>query len=205
MAESSKRAGSIIIAAILLAGVLFIGANIAGWSPFGGDPYTQVGPTVVESVRDVAKLTTVEMVEYTTVEKGNDFGWLNWARGDRIFLFAVARIGAGVDMEQMTTLSFEVDEESGRVSVELPASEIIFVEVDSEATQVYDRDTGLFTRGDAQLESDARQVAEEVLLGAAIEHGILDRATTNAKETISSFLMGVGYTEVIFVDAAPTS
>ena len=37
------------------------------------------------------------MVEYTTIEKGNDFGWLNWARGDRIFLFAVARIGAGVE------------------------------------------------------------------------------------------------------------
>ena len=200
MAESSKRAGSVVIAAVLIAGLLFIGSNLAGWSPFGGDEYTQVGPTVVESVRDVAKLTTVEMVEYTTVEKGNDFGWLNWARGDRIFLFAVARIGAGVDMEQVTTLNFEVDEDSGRVTVQLPPSEIIFVEVDSEATQVYDRDTGLLTRGDAQLESDARQVAEEVLLSAAIDHGILDRAYTNAKATISSLLMGVGYTEVIFVD-----
>jgi Protein of unknown function (DUF4230) len=204
MAESSRRAGSIIIAAVLIAGIFFIGANLAGWSPFkgfAGDPYTQVGPTVVESVRDVAKLTTVEMVEYTTVEKGNDFGWLNWARGDRIFLFAVARIGAGVDMEQVTTLNFEVDEETGRVTVQLPEPEIIFVEVDSEATQVYDRDTGLFTKGDAQLESDARQVAQDVLLSAAIEHGILDKARTNAKATISSFLTGVGYAEVIFVDA----
>ncbi len=203
MAESSRRAGSIVIAAVLVAGVFFIGANLAGWSPFGGERYTQVGPTVVESVRDVAKLTTVEMVEYTTVEKGNDYGWLNWARGDRIFLFAVARIGAGVDMEQVTTLNFEVNEESGQVTVQLPAPEIIFVEVDSEATQVYDRDTGLLTRGDPQLESDARQIAEEVLLNAAIEHGILDRARTNAKATIASLLEGVGYTEVIFVDAEP--
>ena len=106
VAESSKRAGSIVIAAVLIAGLFFLGANLAGWSPLkglGGEPYTQVGPTVVDSVRDVAKLTTVEMVEYTTVEKGNDFGWLNWARGDRIFLFAVARIGAGVDMQRVTT------------------------------------------------------------------------------------------------------
>jgi hypothetical protein len=79
----------------------------------------------------------------------------------------------------------------------------MFIEVDSEATQVYDRDTGLFTSGDAQLESDARQVAEEILLNAAIEHGILDRARTNAKATIASLLEGVGYTEVIFVDADP--
>ncbi len=203
MAESSRRAGSIVIAAVLIAGVFFIGANLAGWSPFGGERYTQVGPTVVESVRDVAKLTTVEMVEYTTVEKGNDYGWLNWARGDRIFLFAVARIGAGVDMEQVSTLNFEVNEESGQVTVQLPAPEIIFVEVDSDASQVYVRDTGLLTRGDPQLESDARQIAEEVLLNAAIEHGILDRARTNAKATIAGLLEGVGYTEVIFVDAQP--
>ena len=202
MAESSKRVGSLVIAAVLIAGLFFVLFNVGGWSPFGGDEYTQVGPTVVDSVRDVAKLTTVEMVEYTTVEKGNDFGWLNWARGDRIFLFAVARIGAGIDMERVTTLNFEVDEESGMVTVQLPEPEIIFVEVDSEGTQVYDRDTGLFTKGDSQLESDARQVAEEVLLNSAIEHGILEKARVNAEATIRSLLVGVGYTEVIFVEAA---
>ncbi|MCP4307467.1 MAG: DUF4230 domain-containing protein [bacterium] len=206
MAESSKRAGSIVIAAVLIAGLFFLGANLAGWSPLkglGGEPYTQVGPTVVDSVRDVAKLTTVEMVEYTTVEKGNDFGWLNWARGDRIFLFAVARIGAGVDMQRVTTSNFEVDEDTGRVTVQLPLPEIIFVEVDNDGTQVYDRDTGLFTKGDSQLESDARQVAEEVLVNAALDHGIMDKAQSNAEETISSFLKGVGYTEVVFIDPDP--
>ncbi|MCP4965819.1 MAG: DUF4230 domain-containing protein [bacterium] len=206
MAESSKRAGSIVIAAVLIAGLFFLGANLAGWSPLkglGGEPYTQVGPTVVDSVRDVAKLTTVEMVEYTTVEKGNDFGWLNWARGDRIFLFAVARIGAGVDMQRVSTSNFEVDEDTGRVTVQLPLPEIIFVEVDNDGTQVYDRDTGLFTKGDSQLESDARQVAEEVLVNAALDHGIMDKAQSNAEETISSFLKGVGYTEVVFIDPDP--
>lgn len=202
MAESSRRAGSLIIAAILIAGLFFIGANLAGWSPFkglSGEPYTQVGPTVVDSVRDVAKLTTVEMVEYTTVEKGNDFGWLNWARGDRIFLFAVARIGGGVDMELVTTSNFEVNEETGSVTVQLPPAEVIFVEVDGEATQVYDRDTGLLTKGDSQLESDARQVAQHVLVNAALEHGILDRAQANAETTIAGFLRGVGYTSVTFI------
>ena len=205
MADSSRRAGSILIVAVLIAGVFFAGANLAGWGPFkgiSGEPFTQVGPTVVDSVHDVAKLTTVEMVEYTTVEKGNDFGWLNWARGDRIFLFAVARIGGGVDMELVTTTSFEVDEETGSVTVELPPAEIIFVEVDIDATQVYDRDTGLFTKGDSQLESDARQVAEEVLVRAALEHGILEKAQANAETTIEGLLMGVGYTEVTFVTTA---
>jgi hypothetical protein len=198
MADSSRRAGSTLIAAVLIAGVFFIVANVAGWGPFSGEKYTQVGPTVVDSVRNVAKLTTVEMVEYTTVEKGNDFGWLNWARGDRIFLFAVARIGAGVDMEAVTTENFEVDQTSGTVTVRLPAPEIIFVEVDNEATRVYDRDTGLFTKGDLHLESDARQIAQQVLVNSAMEHGIMDKAEENAKITIENFLRGVGYTEVLF-------
>jgi hypothetical protein len=204
MAESPRRAGSILIVAVLIAGIFFAGANLGDWGPFkglSGEPFTQVGPTVVESVRDVAKLTTVEMVEYTTVEKGNDFGWLNWARGDRIFLFAVARIGGGVDMELVTTSNFEVNEDTGSVAVHLPPAEIVFVEVDGEATQVYDRDTGLFTKGDSQLESDARQVAEEVLVRAALEHGILEKARANAEATIGGFLMGVGYTDVTFVAA----
>jgi hypothetical protein len=205
MAESSRRAGSIVIIAVLIAGVFFIVSNIANWGPFkglGGEPYTQVGPSVVESVRDVAQLTTVEMVEYTTVEKGNDYGWLNWARGDRIFLFAVARIGGGIDMDLMSTSSFQVDEDSGVVTVELPPAQIIFVEVDTDATQVYDRDTGLFTKGDSQLETEARQVAEEILVNAALEHGILEKARANAETTIERFLEGLGYTEIVFVTGA---
>ena len=205
MADSSRSAGSILIVAVLVAGVFFIVANIANWGPFkglGGEPYTQVGPSVVESVREVAQLTTVEMVEYTTVEKGNDYGWLNWARGDRIFLFAVARIGGGIDLDLMTRESFAVDEENGSVTVELPPAEIIFIEVDTDATQVYDRDTGLFTKGDTQLETEARQVAEEILVGAALEHGILEKARDNAETTIERFLMGLGYTEVVFVTGA---
>ena len=205
MADSPRRASSILIVAVLIAGLFFIVANLASWGPFKGltgEPYTQVGPTVVESVRDVAKLTTVEMVEYTTVEKGNDYGWLNWARGDRIFVFAVARIGGGVDMEGVTTSNFEVDEDSGSVTVQLPPAEIIFVEVDNNATQVYDRDTGLFTKGDSQLETEARQVAEEILVRSALEHGILEKAQANAEATIEGLLTSVGYTEVTFVETS---
>lgn len=205
MADSSRSAGSIIIAAVLIAGVFFLVSNLMNWGPFkgiSGEPYTQVGPSVVESVRDVAQLTTVEMVEYTTVEKGNDFGWLNWARGDRIFLFAVARIGGGIDMDLMSTESFRVDEDTGKVTVELPPAQIIYIEVDTDATQVYDRDTGLFTKGDTQLESEARQVAEEILVNAALEHGILEEARANAETTIETFLNGLGYTDVVFVIGA---
>ncbi len=124
--------------------------------------------------------------------------------GDRIFLFAVARIGAGVDFDQVEVDDFDVNESSGRVTIRMPRSEIQFIEVDEEQTQVYNRDTGLFTRGDAQLESDARAVANDVLLQGALDKGILDLADENARTTITEFLEGLGYTEIEFLAPPPS-
>lgn len=158
--------------------------------------YEQIDPGTLSSVRSLASLTTVEMVEYTTVQKGTDYGWLDWAAGDHIEMFAVARIGAGIDLSALTTDSFTVDETTGHVTVSLPAAEITYVAIDNEATRVYDRDTGLFTKGDPQLESAARLVAEEVLVDSALGHGLLDRARASAEEVISGFLTSLGYPTV---------
>lgn len=110
----------------------------------------------------------------------------------------VAKIGAGIDFEQFYTESFEVDIESGTVFVEMPRAQITYVAIDNAQTQVIDRDTGLFTKGDPKLESDARQVAEQVLRDAAIEAGILDRAQKNARTIIEGLLLELGYTRVVF-------
>ncbi len=203
MADSSisSRIGAIVIAGVLILGAFFIGSAFSGFSIFGGgDEYTDVGQSVVEQVRNVAELTTVEVVESTTIEKGNDFGWLNWARGDRVFMFAVANIGAGIDFERFYSGSFQVDRESGTVTVEMPPAEITYISLDSEQTQVIDRSTGLFTKGNAQLESDARQIAEQVLQEAAIEAGILNLAEKNARNIIEGLLLELGYTRVVFVE-----
>jgi hypothetical protein len=41
------------------------------------EPFENIGPTVVRSIRSLANLTTVEYVEYTIVEKGTRSGILN--------------------------------------------------------------------------------------------------------------------------------
>ena len=208
MADSSvsSKVGAIVIAGVLILGAFFIGSAFSGFSLFGGgEEYTDVGQSVVEQVRNVAQLTTVEVVESTVIEKGNDFGWLNWARGDRIFMFVVAKIGAGIDFERFYSGSFDVDTETGTVTVELPSAEITYIALDNEQTQVIDRSTGFLTGGDAQLESDARQVAEQVLRESAIQSGILDRAEKNARSVIEGLLLELGYSRVVFVEPAAGS
>ena len=66
MAESSmsSKVGAIVIAGVLILGAFFIGSAFSGFSLFGGgDEYTDVGVSVVEKVRNIAELTTVEMVQ----------------------------------------------------------------------------------------------------------------------------------------------
>jgi hypothetical protein len=178
--------------------------NVAGSIPTPGDltaafqpePYEEIGPVVVRAIRDLATLTTVEQVQYTIVEKGTDEGFLAWARGDSLQLFAVARIGAGVDLGLVSVRSFDLGED-GVVELEIPRARIQYVAVDNQATQILDRDTGLFTRGDPRLESDARRLAEDVLQQAALDAGILDTAEENAREVITNFLLSLGYRDVI--------
>ena len=113
-------------------------------------------------------------------------------------MFVVAKIGAGIDFEGFDAESFEVDRESGTVTVRMPLAHITYVAMDNTQTQVIDRSTGVFTKGDPKLESDARQVAEKVLRNAAIEAGILDRAAKNARTIIEGLLLELGYTRVEF-------
>lgn len=198
--RAGRRLGAVVVIAVILAGLAFaaFSAFDLGWPDFiGGRPYQEVGPTVVESIQDLSELTSVEMVEYTTIEKGNDRGILNFLAGDRIFMFAVARVGAGVDLAKLDQESFVVDQETGTVIVNMPGAEVFYSYLDAEATQVVDRDTGLLVKGDAQLESEARREAESILLDQAIARGILDMARENAEATIAGFLHGLGYEHVV--------
>ena len=160
------------------------------------EPYLEISPAVVRSVQDMAQLTTVEMTEFTIVEKGTDEGWLQWARGDSVRLMAVAEIGAGVDLAGVGIEDISVTE-AGIVEITVPKAKIHYVAVDPEATQILERDKGLFTKGDPQLESEARVIAETVLVDAAHQGGILGTAEANTRVALRNLFVGLGYKDVI--------
>jgi hypothetical protein len=101
-----------------------------------------------------------------------------------------------VDISGLTATDFSVSDE-GVVEVTVPEAEIQYVAVDNDATEVLDRDMGLFTKGDPQLEGDARRVAETVLVDGAIEDGLLVQAEENATTVLTNFLLSLGYTDVV--------
>jgi hypothetical protein len=173
---------------------------------FEPEPYEEIGPVTITAIRDLAQLTTVETVQYTIVEKGTDEGWLRWARGDSLRMFAVARIGAGVDLAEVSVRDVSVDAD-GVVELTVPAAVILYVDPDEDATQVLERDVGIFTSGDPGLESDVRRIADEVLVENAIDEGILEQAEENAQSVLTDFLLSLGYNDVVvnFDEPVPTS
>jgi len=192
-----------VFALILVAGIFAISLLLAQIPSFNlpsfitGEEYQDVGIVVVDEMQDLAELTTVEMVETTTIERGDDHGILNLVLGDSLYMFAAARIGAGVDLSTLSEDSFTVDHETGVVEIEVPRAQIFYAYLDSDSTTVLDRDTGLLTKGDDQLESTTRVEAERILVAQAVEAGILDRAQANAEDVLSGFFRSMGYTDVV--------
>jgi hypothetical protein len=83
--------------------------------------------------------------------------------------------------------------------VTLPPAEVFVATLDNEKSYVYDRETGIFTKGVADLETLARQSAEQEILKAAMEDGILAQAQINAEAFLLKFFAALGFPNTIFV------
>lgn len=153
--------------------------------------------TVIKELRSLNRLETASF----TIEKIIDAGTSGSALrqffvGDRLLLIAHGEVIAGFDLSRLDENSLSVeDDETLRLS--LPAPEILVSRLDNEETRVYDRRTGIFTRGDEDLESQARQAAEETIRDAACKGGILDEASKNARSQLTALFKTAGYTTVI--------
>ena len=85
----------------------------------------------------------------------------------------------------------------------LPPAEVFVAALDNSRTYVYDRRTGVAGLN-VQLETAARQEAEQLMLQAAIESGLLEKAEGNARDVLRSLLLSLGFEHVIFVKEIPT-
>jgi hypothetical protein len=114
--------------------------------------------------------------------------------GDRLLLVVHGEAIAGVDLSKLQPSDVVVNRQS--ISIHLPPAEIFTVRLDNAKTRVYSRDTGLFSSPDPNLEGEVRQEAERQLQAAALQDGILNTADKNARQTLTTMLMGLGFGNV---------
>jgi hypothetical protein len=154
--------------------------------------------TVIKQVRNLSRLETAQYSIEKVITAETRQGALAGLFGDRLLFVAHGDVIAGVDLGKVQTSDIRVAPD-GSVTLILPAAEIFVATLDNDLSYVYDRQTGLFTNADQNLETQARQVAEAEIEQAALEDGVLTLAQTNAAAFMESLLRSLGYTSVTII------
>ncbi len=152
--------------------------------------------TYITQVQALARLETIQysVEKVITAEIGQ--GTFGFLFGDKLLFVAHGTVIAGIDMGKMNAGDMQLN--NGTLHVRLPASEIFIATLDNDKSYVYDRQTGALTRGDTNLETTARQAAEQEIRKAAEEDGILGQAQKNGVTFLSKFFTALGYPNATF-------
>ncbi len=211
---------SILILVALAAGVYFIVETVRESAAAATAPFQQVNqanqalqtqvsqlinpmPTIIPDpvtyINEIRALARLETIQYSvekviTAEIGQ--GTFSFAFGDKLLFVAHGIVIAGIDMEKLQPADMRLD--NGVLYVRLPPTEIFIATLDNEKSYVYDRETGLLTKGEMDLETLARQAAEDEIRKAALEDGILVQGQRNAESYLLKFFTALGYKIVLF-------
>lgn len=164
------------------------------------NPTPTIIPDPVTYINEIRALARLETIQYS-IEKvitgemgGGTFGSLF---GDKILFVGHGTVIAGIDMEKIQPENMQYV--NGVLTVRLPPAEVFIASLNNDKSYVYDRQTGLLTKPDPNLETLVRQRAEEEILKAALEDGILQQAQTNAEAYLFKFFTALGFPNTIFV------
>lgn len=213
---------SLLILVVIGAGIYFIVQTIRDTQQVVTEPFNQVNqanqalqtqvsnllnptPTIIPDpvtyINEVRALSRLETIQYSiekviTGETGG--GTFQSLFGDKILFVGHGTVIAGIDMAKLQPEHMRF--ENGVLTVTLPPAEIFIAALDNEKSYVYDRNTGVLTKPDVNLETLVRQRAEEEILKAALEDGILEQAQLNAEAYLLKFFAALGYPNTIFVN-----
>ena len=153
--------------------------------------------TYINEIRALARLETIQYSVEKVITGETGGGTFQSLFGDKILFVGHGTVIAGIDMEKLQPENMHY--ENGVLTVNLPPAEVLVATLDNEKSYVYDRQTGVLTKPDPNLETLVRQRAEEEILKAAIEDGILEQAKVNAEAYLTKFFAALGFPNTIFV------
>jgi len=163
-------------------------------------PTPTIIPDPVTIISDVRALARLETIQYTvekviTAEVGQ--GTFGFLFGDKLLFVAHGFVIGGIDMSKLQPEDMRLV--NGQLNVRLPEAEVFVATLDNSKSYVYQRDTGIATRQTVDLETLARQSAEDEIKKAALEDGILNLAQQNAEAYLYKFFSALGYPNPIFI------
>lgn len=194
---------------IVLAGVIIIALVFSSLNPlnplnFIGQPPTKVDTSQTAVVRQIQSLNRLETAQYTidkVITAGTDGNaFQNLLYGDRILLVAHGTVTAGVDLSGVSKDDIKVD--GSTLNISLPDTQIFSTDLDENQTKVFSRTEGLLSKGNKDLESQARSAAVGQIAQAACTDGILKQAASEAQSRLAEMYKLVGF-ETVNVTVIP--
>jgi hypothetical protein len=192
-----------IVGALMLVGIaagLLIGRCSVPPAPPPAASVTVVRPTpnVVRAIRDLSRLEGaqyhMERVIDLTEKQTRFFGLIE--AEDAILLVASGDVIAGIDLAELGDDDVVVDAERKSVRIKLPPPKILTSRLDNERTYVHTRKTDALAQRKESLETRARKEAENSIVEAATQAGILERARQSNKRTVESLVRSLGFDHV---------
>ena len=156
---------------------------------------------VITQVRELNRLETAAM-RVTHIGRVSQSYKLvpNAIAGDEITFLAEGDVIAGFDLARLQPQDVWRSPD-GTINLRLPPAEVLVVRVDNEKSRVINRDTGVLRRRDVDLETRARQHAEENIRNEALKKGVLTIAAESGEKKLAGFLHSVGVEKVRFVSS----
>lgn len=151
-------------------------------------------PSVIEKIRALSKLETVHYQMEKVVSGKSTTALPEFLVSDKILLVAHGEVVAGIDLGKVGPEDIVVSGDS--VVITVPSPEILYSKLDNDKTYVYDRQTGIFSKPDPNLETEIRKTAEQEIVKAALEDDILGKARVNGEQVIRTLITGLGYPQV---------
>jgi hypothetical protein len=177
----------VAVLALLIIGVLAVRRATGAIGALGqpAEP-TITQQTVVERLREVAKLVATEM----TLRDVVIYEQTRFASTKKVLLVVTGKVSAGIDMEHGTTVS--IDSAEKRITVTLPPAQIISVDVLNVTT--YDERAGLLNPFTPEDRDIIQRRIRGQLMTAARQSGILEHADQSAAKVLTELLGRDGYT-----------
>ena len=152
--------------------------------------------TIIHEIRSLARLETIKFSLEKIITAETRQGAFEWLVGDRLIFVAHAEVIAGIDLAKLEPEDLKV--KNSVLYVQLPEPEVFLTDLDNDQSYIYDRETGIFTHGEVDLETLARREAEKEIEESAVEDGILELAQQNAEAFLDRLFRDLGFPEVVF-------
>lgn len=177
----------VAVLALLLIGVLAVRRATSTIATLGQPAEPRITQqTVVERLREVAKLVATEM----TLRDVVIYEQTRFASTKKVLLVVTGKVSAGIDMEHGTTVS--IDSVDKRITVTLPPAQILGVDVLNVTT--YDERAGLLNPFTPEDRDIIQRRIRGQLMTAARQSGILEHADQSAAKVLTELLGRDGYT-----------